>query len=88
MNWPRVNNFARGFLERLEAEGYRTERHPYSVNAFPPRSEIRVQFTTDPRYQDFLARSLEAEVLGVGGSPAWRTSFEENYGLMAIRRGA
>jgi hypothetical protein len=51
--------------ERLEAEGYRIERHPYSVNAFPPSSEIRAQFTTDPRYQDFLARSVEAEVLGV-----------------------
>jgi hypothetical protein len=29
------------------------------------RSELRIQFTTDERYQAFLARSVEAEVLGV-----------------------
>jgi hypothetical protein len=29
------------------------------------KSELRIQFTTDERYQVFLARSVEAEVLGV-----------------------
>jgi hypothetical protein len=28
-------------------------------------SERRIQFTTDERYQDFPARSVEAEVLGI-----------------------
>jgi len=28
------------------------------------RSQLRIQFTTDERYQAFLARSVEAEVLG------------------------
>jgi hypothetical protein len=30
-----------------------------------PKSQLRVQFTTDDRYQTFLARSIPAEVLGV-----------------------
>ena len=30
-----------------------------------PGSELRIQFTTDERYQPFLDRSVEAEVLGV-----------------------
>jgi hypothetical protein len=51
--------------ERLEAERYKIERHPHSVNALPASSDLRVQFTTDPRYQDFLPRSMEADVLGV-----------------------
>ena len=28
-------------------------------------SDLRIQFTTDPRYQAFLARSVDAEVLGM-----------------------
>jgi len=30
-----------------------------------PGSQLRIQFTTDERYQAFLARSTEAEVLGL-----------------------
>ena len=49
----------------LQQEGFKTEIHAHSVNALPPGSELRIQFTTDERYQAFLARSAEAEVLGV-----------------------
>ncbi|MDQ6704856.1 MAG: hypothetical protein M3Z85_02695 [Acidobacteriota bacterium] len=35
------------------------------MNALAPGSELRIQFTTDERYQVFLARCLEAEVLGL-----------------------
>jgi hypothetical protein len=37
----------------------------HSVNARAPRSELRIQFTTDERYQDFLSRAVDAEVLGI-----------------------
>jgi hypothetical protein len=37
-------------------------RHP--VNAQVAGSDLKIQFTTDERYQAFLARSVEAEVLG------------------------
>ncbi len=56
-------------LERLaallERQGFGIDRHPHSVNASLPGSALRVQFTTDARYQPFPARAAEQEVLGV-----------------------
>jgi hypothetical protein len=49
----------------LQAQGFQTEEHAHSLNALAPGSELRIQFTTDERYQAFLARSAEAIVLGV-----------------------
>jgi hypothetical protein len=49
-------------LQRL---GFKIEEHAHSLNATAPQSELRIQFTTDERYQAFLARSVEAEVLGI-----------------------
>jgi hypothetical protein len=49
----------------LREQGFRTEEHRYSVNVLAPGSELRIQFTTDERYQAFLARCIEAEVLGL-----------------------
>ena len=49
----------------LRDQGFKTDEHPHSLNATTPESQLRVQFTTDPRYQAFLARSIEAEILGV-----------------------
>jgi hypothetical protein len=49
----------------LQEQGFKVEEHPHSVNVLPPGSELRIQFTTDARYQEFLSRSVEAMVLGV-----------------------
>ena len=49
----------------LQAEGFRIEEHPHSVNAYGPASKLRIQFTTDERYQTFLSRAVQEEVLGV-----------------------
>jgi hypothetical protein len=49
----------------LREQGFKTEGHAHSVNALAPASKIRIQFTTDERYQSFLARCVEAEVLGL-----------------------
>lgn len=49
----------------LQERGFRVEEHPHSVNVLPPGSELRIQFTTDARYQAFLSRSVAAMVLGV-----------------------
>lgn len=48
----------------LRGQDFLTSQHPPSLNAQPPGSDLRIQFTTDERYQAFLARSVEAEVLG------------------------
>jgi hypothetical protein len=49
----------------LQAQGFKTEVHAHSVNASAPGSELRIQFTTDERYQAFPARSVHANVLGI-----------------------
>jgi hypothetical protein len=49
----------------LEERGFKTEIHQYSVNALAAESTLRIQLTTDERYQAFLPRSVEAEVLGL-----------------------
>ena len=50
----------------LAGLGFTISRHRFSVNAQLPGSSLIVQFTTDPRYQDFLARATpDDEVLGV-----------------------
>jgi hypothetical protein len=49
----------------LQELGFKTDEHAHSLNAVPPGSALRIQFTTDERYQAFPARSIEAEVLGI-----------------------
>jgi hypothetical protein len=51
--------------ERLQQEGFTIQTFGNSRNAQTPSSDLRVQFTTDERYQLFPARSQEREVLGV-----------------------
>jgi hypothetical protein len=57
-NLPRLS-------DHLQAGGYKIDSQPHSLNATLPESDLRIQFTTDPRYQEFLPRAVEAEVLGV-----------------------
>lgn len=52
-------------IAQLETQGFKTEVHKHSVNAMAPGSELRIQFTTDERYQVFPARSVDAKVLGI-----------------------
>jgi hypothetical protein len=49
----------------LEVQGFKTDVHPHSVNALAPESQLRIQFTTDQRYQAFPSRSVESDVLGI-----------------------
>jgi hypothetical protein len=49
----------------LEAQGFKIDAQKYSINLHAPVSELRIQFTTDERYQPFPARSVERTVLGI-----------------------
>jgi hypothetical protein len=49
--------------QTLEAEGFTVSSFPHSTNAHAPTSQLRVQFTTDPRYQEFPSRAQEKLVL-------------------------
>jgi hypothetical protein len=54
-----------GLAQKLRKQDFRIEEHSHSLNAQTAGSELRIQFTTDARYQAFLERSVEAVVLGV-----------------------
>ena len=49
----------------LKAAGFRVKQFEHSTNAQRPGSKLDIQFTTDSRYQDFLANTTEREVLDV-----------------------
>ena len=50
--------------EELTAAGFTVEEFPHSLNTRMAGSDLRIQFSLDSRYQDFLRRSHVAEVLG------------------------
>jgi hypothetical protein len=50
--------------DQLAAAGFRIERFAHSLNARKAAGKLNVQFTQDPRYQDFLGRAQPREVLG------------------------
>jgi hypothetical protein len=51
-------------VARLKEEGFTTEEQAHSVNATSADSDLRIQFTTDERYQGFLDSAKQADVLG------------------------
>ena len=48
----------------LEAADFSVEEFPHSLNATMAGSDLRIQFTTDSRYQEFLSNTTLHEVLG------------------------
>lgn len=44
--------------------GFSLQEFPHSVNATMPGSELRIQFSLDPRYQEFVSDTEAREVLG------------------------
>ena len=44
--------------------GFLVEEFPHSLNAAMPKSDLRIQFTLDSRYQDFVNDTKVHEVLG------------------------
>jgi hypothetical protein len=55
-------------LERIKPElgaaGFVIQEFPHSLNATMPGSELRIQLSLDPRYQEFLTQTELREVLG------------------------
>jgi hypothetical protein len=51
-------------VELLEAAGFRSSRHEYTIN-LKGRSAISVQISTEPVYLDFPSRSVAADVHGI-----------------------
>ena len=51
-------------VKAAEVREFRAERFERSVNIKSPDSDLRIQIQTDPRYQVFVARTKERDVLG------------------------
>jgi hypothetical protein len=51
-------------LRAAEEKGMKSQEFGRSVNLSAPGSDIRIQVRTDPRYQDFITRAEQREVLG------------------------
>jgi hypothetical protein len=49
----------------LREQDFKMEEHQHSLNVRAPGSDLRIQFTTDERYQAFLTRCVEGDVLGL-----------------------
>lgn len=54
---PTVND------ELIDA-GFSVEEFPHSLNARMPKSDLRIQFSLDPRYQEFVNDTTILDVLG------------------------
>jgi len=54
----------RGIQNDLIASGFTVEEFPHSLNAKMKGSDLRIQFSLDGRYQDFLNATRVVEVLG------------------------
>lgn len=50
--------------QQLMAAGFSIGEFPHSLNAKMVNSDLRIQFSLDPRYQDFLSDTTVREVLG------------------------
>lgn len=57
-NLPRIER-------ELEAVGFKVTRFEHSTNAQRSGSKLNIQFTTDSRYQNFIANATEHEILEV-----------------------
>lgn len=43
---------------------FKIERFSHSVNLSNPNSDLRIQIQTDPKYQEFINRATEKDVMG------------------------
>ena len=59
-----VTDKVQALCEAATAQGVKIERFEHSINLSVLGSDLRIQLQTDPRYQEFVARAVERNVLG------------------------
>jgi len=52
--------------EAARAKGFKIQGFEHSINLSILRSDLRIQLQTDPRYQGFLSRSVQRDVVVPG----------------------
>ncbi len=51
-------------LVKQASTKFKTEEFPHSINLTHPKSDLRIQIQTDPRYQYFIANAVKKQVMG------------------------
>ncbi|MBW2653215.1 MAG: hypothetical protein JRC57_09105 [Deltaproteobacteria bacterium] len=51
-------------LKKESENIFKIEEFPHSLNLSSPKTDLRIQLQTDPRYQSFISRSSIKEVMG------------------------
>ena len=51
--------------DQLAKAGFSVEEFPHSLNAKMAKSDLRIQFSLDPRYQEFVSETTIRYVLGL-----------------------
>lgn len=59
-----VSNRISDISAAAEAKGMKVEEFEHSTNITAPGSDLRIQLQTDSRYQDFIERREQRDVLG------------------------
>lgn len=59
-----VTNKIQALCEAANSNGIKIEWFEHSINLSVPGSDLRIQIKTDPRYQEFIPRAVQRNVLG------------------------
>jgi len=59
-----VANRVQALCEAASSKGFKIEQFEHSINLSVPGSDLRIQIQTDPRYQEFVPRAVQRNVLG------------------------
>jgi hypothetical protein len=59
-----VTDRVAALCEAASDRGITIQRFEHSINLTVPGSDLRVQIQTDPRYQEFIPRAVQRDVLG------------------------
>ena len=51
-------------LKKAAINEFEVKEFTHSINLYNPDSDLRIQIQTDDKYQDFIARAEEREILG------------------------
>ena len=59
-----ITDKVQALCKAASTRGAKIERFEHSINLTVPGSDLRVQLQTDPRYQEFIGRAEQRNVLG------------------------
>lgn len=59
-----ITDKIQALCETASSKGVKIEQFEHSINLSVPGSDLRIQIQTDPRYQEFIPRAVQRDILG------------------------